>query len=681
MRSTTVGPARLRSLSVAACVPALASALALTALGPTSAEAAADDTSVATFAGLQSASSSCTGTSADPTSIALADDITGEGQVTVGCHVVLDLAGHDLSVTNIRINTSRTLTIDDTGVGGTLTADARSTPNTPGIGNSEATVVINGGTVSASGGERAAGIGGGDHQLGGDTEINGGTVTATGGFVAAGIGGGYARGTSTTTVNGGTVTATGGAGGAGIGGGGTHGSGGITFVFGGTVTATGGAAGAGIGGGDRGPGGTTIVSGGTVSATGGQHGAGIGGGLYGQGGTTAVTAGTVTAAAGAGGGAGIGGGQGGNGWDTIIEGGEVTATATDHGSAVGPGHGAPRFGSLLIIGGVLRLPVESAGLIVPDTEGVEVDVWANGVIDGSAGPSPTYGRFFGNGQINNGGRILLPTPNVTGDNVTVSDRHFVVGFDTQGGSGAPDPVTVFADTFERGNRAFPPAPTRSGYVFAGWNTQADGSGVPVTATSVLPGSAEAGVPVAITAHAQWSAIIPQVSGISPATGPRAGGTRVVITGVDFTDVTGVRFGAAGPAEFTVDSNTQITAIAPPSGAAAYRHIRIITERGVSRATREDRFVYTKPSVTEISPSTGSVAGGTEVTITGTGFADATQVVFGKAGPASDFTVTSDTEIVAIAPRSNAAAYRHVRVKTPSGTTRAIDADRFFYTRP
>ena len=85
-------------------------------------------------------------------------------------------------------------------------------------------IVINGGTVTAIGGVRAAGIGSidGDDAVGysyscGDIIINGGTVTAFGGKEAAGIGGGGRMSCGNIFINGGTVTATGGLSCAGIG--------------------------------------------------------------------------------------------------------------------------------------------------------------------------------------------------------------------------------------------------------------------------------------------------------------------------------------------------------------------------------------------------------------------------------------------------------------------------------
>jgi hypothetical protein len=90
-------------------------------------------------------------------------------------------------------------------------------------------IVIEGGVITAQGGERGAGIGGGRDSICGDITILGGTVTATGGAYGAGIGsGGKGNGNNTPSgcgdiiISGGTVTATGGKGAAGIGSGGKN---------------------------------------------------------------------------------------------------------------------------------------------------------------------------------------------------------------------------------------------------------------------------------------------------------------------------------------------------------------------------------------------------------------------------------------------------------------------------
>ena len=139
------------------------------------------------------------------------------------------------------------------------------------------------GSLEAKGGNMSAGIGGVAMDGAVNVIINGGTVTATGGISGAGIGGGYNR-PATVTINGGEVTAIGGEGGAGIGGGGA--SDGTVTINGGEVTAIGGEGGAGIGGGIKSSGSTvTISNDATVYAAGGGNSYGFGeGAAIGEGG-------------------------------------------------------------------------------------------------------------------------------------------------------------------------------------------------------------------------------------------------------------------------------------------------------------------------------------------------------------------------------------------------------------
>ncbi len=82
-----------------------------------------------------------------------------------------------------------------------------------------------------------------------------------------------------------------------------------------------------------------------------------------------------------------------------------------------------------------------------------------------------------------------------------------------------------------------------------------------------------------------------------------------------------------------------------------------------------------PIVSGVSPSAGPQAGGTSVTITGSGFSSATSVDFGAGTPAS-FSVISDTEIDATsAPGSGTV---DVTVISPGGTSSTSPADQFTY---
>ena len=236
-----------------------------------------------------------------------------------------------------------TLTLkDDSKEAGSLTATGGN--NAAGIGggfqgNGE-NITITGGTVNATGGFSAAGIGGGREGKGENITITGGTVNATG-TDGAGIGGGNGGVGKNITITGGTVTAAGGFGNAGIGGG--NGSDGENItITGGSVTATGGEFAAGIGGSNGGSGNNITITGGTVNTTGGDNGgAGIGGGAEGGGGNNiTIKGGTVTATGGGyrgNSGAGIGGGSGGSGENITINDGKVTATGGNYAAGIGGG--------------------------------------------------------------------------------------------------------------------------------------------------------------------------------------------------------------------------------------------------------------------------------------------------------------------------------------------------------
>ena len=429
--------------------------------------------------------------------LTLDQDITG-GRLTINCDLTLDLAGFTLDTNGVLVSPANTLTIDDTGEDGELIAVAADRYHA-GVQIAAAQLVIKAGTITATGGEWGAGIGGGydDHDVdvraGGTVTVHDGTITATGGQDGAGIGGGNSGDGGTTTIKGGTITANGGMRGAGIGGGISHG--GTTTIEGGTITANGGMFGAGIGGGNSGDGGTTDIRGGTITATGGWEGAGIGGGSGGGHGGTGTTGGTITITGGtttANGGmysAGIGGGNRGDGGKVKI-GPSATVTATGGFNAVGEGINSGDFGSLELAG---TLHVPTGAFIISDSNpaGAEVVITSTGKLLGTVADPTTGASVTSGGQIANGGVIALTASLV---NVTVTGHNFLVSFDTQGGTN-PAAVRVFAPDFATSYRTLPASPAG-----AAWATAPDGTGTGFTATTPLT-SDSALLPKPVTIYA------------------------------------------------------------------------------------------------------------------------------------------------------------------------------------
>ncbi len=108
---------------------------------------------------------------------------------------------------------------------------------------------------------------------------------------------------------------------------------------------------------------------------------------------------------------------------------------------------------------------------------------------------------------------------------------------------------------------------------------------------------------------------PAVTAISPAAGPTNGGTAVTITGSGFTGATAVDFGTVAATNLDVVSDTEVTATSPAGTGTV--DVTVTTPGGESATSTADEFTYM--SVTAVSPSAGPLAGGTTVTITGTGF--------------------------------------------------------------
>jgi hypothetical protein len=98
-------------------------------------------------------------------------------------------------------------------------------------------------------------------------------------------------------------------------------------------------------------------------------------------------------------------------------------------------------------------------------------------------------------------------------------------------------------------------------------------------------------------------------------------------------------------------------------------VTVTTAGGTSltAATTDDyTYVAPTPTITAISPTSGPTAGGTSVTITGTGFVNGATVRFGATQSAT-VTVNSATSITAVSPASLTAGPVTLTVTTSGGT--------------
>ena len=85
---------------------------------------------------------------------------------------------------------------------------------------------------------------------------------------------------------------------------------------------------------------------------------------------------------------------------------------------------------------------------------------------------------------------------------------------------------------------------------------------------------------------------PGIAALGASQGSISGGTPVTISGHDFSGASAVKFGTVAAASFKVDSDTQITAVSPPSSAPGAVDIAATTAAGTTTSSPADQFTYT-----------------------------------------------------------------------------------------
>ncbi|MBM3946722.1 MAG: hypothetical protein FJ315_04905, partial [SAR202 cluster bacterium] len=159
---------------------------------------------------------------------------------------------------------------------------------------------------------------------------------------------------------------------------------------------------------------------------------------------------------------------------------------------------------------------------------------------------------------------------------------------------------------------------------------------------------------------------PTVTNVNPNTGPAAGGTDVTITGTGFLSNAAVTFGGTAATNVVVANATTITARTPAHAAGAVNVT--VTNPDAQTGTLNNGFTYavaSAPTVTNVNPNQGLPTGGTDVTITGTGFQAGATPIIGR--PLANVTVVNSTTITGVT-RSNGLGVADVVVTNPDGQT-------------
>jgi phospholipase C len=159
----------------------------------------------------------------------------------------------------------------------------------------------------------------------------------------------------------------------------------------------------------------------------------------------------------------------------------------------------------------------------------------------------------------------------------------------------------------------------------------------------------------------YGATVPSLLSIAPTSGSGTGGTKVTIAGSGFSNAQRVLFGGSEAQQVKIISDSEIQAVAPPGSGTA--DVQVTNKVGESPQVSSDTFTWGgPPTVSSVTPSSGASGGGTVVTLTGSGFSRASEVLIG--GVDATFTVLSDKHISAVTPGGSGLV--DVTVVTPSG---------------
>ena len=168
-----------------------------------------------------------------------------------------------------------------------------------------------------------------------------------------------------------------------------------------------------------------------------------------------------------------------------------------------------------------------------------------------------------------------------------------------------------------------------------------------------------------------------LTAVAPTSGPFLGGTVLTLTGSGFVSGSTVDVGGALATAVVVVSGSRITCITP-AGAVGPASVTITKPNAATRTLANAfTFMGNAPTLTAISPAIGPMAGGTTVTLTGTGFYPGATVTIG--GVAATVGTVTTTSIVATTGSASAGAAT-VTVTNLDGQSASL-ASGFTYLAP
>jgi hypothetical protein len=170
---------------------------------------------------------------------------------------------------------------------------------------------------------------------------------------------------------------------------------------------------------------------------------------------------------------------------------------------------------------------------------------------------------------------------------------------------------------------------------------------------------------------------PTVTSVVPSTANINATQTVVVHGTGILASAEVVIGTSAATGESVLTSTAISCVIPARASTGTVNVTITnTDAQVGTLINGFTYVPSSPTVSNISPSSGSELGGTLVTLTGTNMTHVISVTFGGTA-ATNETITSDTEMTCVTPAGTTGA-RNV-VLTTSFDTSATVTNGYTYT--
>ena len=178
-----------------------------------------------------------------------------------------------------------------------------------------------------------------------------------------------------------------------------------------------------------------------------------------------------------------------------------------------------------------------------------------------------------------------------------------------------------------------------------------------------------------TSNSRASTCSPTVTSISPNIGSTLGGQLVTISGTNLANVNSVTFGTLSVTPFSKTS-TSLQVNTPVQSNPGSVNITVSSPSG-SITQLGGYTYYAPPTITSVSPNSGSTSGNQLVTIYGTNLQTTYQVLFGVY--AATVQSSSTNQITVLTPNVPSAGSVDISLTTLGGTTTSVGA--FTYTIP